>query len=133
MNVAPLQGVSRVRHLRRFVSVSPLLLSACGAVHVLAVDWRNVHEQTTCEALAPPSCVGAFGFTVRRDGTFVVGPAPDGSVVSGSIPASDLARINADVLALDGENQQCDSLPTIPGLSDTVDVALPAFTPTSPD
>jgi hypothetical protein len=109
-----------------------LIAVACGQSPPVANGWLQVKEQTQCEALNPSFCVGTYGFTLRRDGTYVVGPAPDGSVMSGSVPATDRARIDADVSALEGQDQECESAVTVPGVVDTVDLTTPNHSPTGP-
>jgi hypothetical protein len=88
--------------------------------------WVQVKEQTTCEALAPAHCVGAFGFTVQNDGRFTVGPADDGSTLNGALSDPERTQISSDVALVVGADltgsPQCDPATAVAGISDEVDL-----------
>src|SRR5262245_6964543 len=102
-----------------------LALAACGAPGAPDTGFAQVSERTTCEALTARFCVGAFGFTVMSDGRFTVGPADDGSTLVGSLTGSEQAQLSADVAQISANltgSEECDSVPSVPGVSDRVDV-----------
>jgi hypothetical protein len=113
------------RAIHGFVAAAGILpLFACGMT-APSGGWSQVKEQTTCEALAPAFCVGAFGFTVQNDGRFTVGPADDGSMVSGALSASERAQVASDVALVSADlagASQCDGGGAVPGVSDKVDL-----------
>ena len=87
-----------------------------------------VAEHTSCEALRPQYCVGAFGFTVQSDGRFTVGPADNGATVTGSITSSELMHLLADAAPVSAsltDRPLCDAAPTIPGVTDRLDLTEP--------
>jgi hypothetical protein len=102
-------------------------LPGCGA-GVLGSSWVDVREQTACEAMNPQYCVGRYGFTVRNDGSFLVGPAEDGVTMGGGLSAAELAQISSDAGALSSSNlrgaPECDSGRVIPGSGLSVDITL---------
>ncbi len=104
------------------VGLSALALLACG----MASDppaWKQVFEQTTCEAMVPASCSGAYGFTVDSAGNYTAGPSPDGITRKGSLTSAESAALNTAASAyLDsvGESTPCQVQPSVPGVSDVV-------------
>src|SRR5690349_19342080 len=86
------------------------------------VSWTDVREQTSCEALNPAYCTGAYGFALTKDGIYQVGPAPDGIQVNAAITDSERNQLSADVASLSGDltTARCDSAGTVPGVSDAV-------------
>jgi hypothetical protein len=114
-----------LRNTARLAIVPALFLAACGVTHPVGVDWKEVSEKTTCEALNPAACVGAAGFTVRTDGTWVAGPAASGARKDGALTATEKAQITSDVSVLETQRgQQCDATGNVPGTSDFVEVTL---------
>ena len=73
----------------------------------------TVHAR--CEAMA--RCPGFYGFSVAGDGKFKVGPAPDGSIIAGSITADELTTLASAVNAqlVSGNKMTCLDIHTIPG------------------
>jgi hypothetical protein len=86
-------------------------------------SYRQVSEQTTCEAMAPSSCSGTYGFTVDSLGNFTAGPSPSGMVLKGSITANESSALNAAAeayLASTGPSASCQVRQSVPGVSDVV-------------
>lgn len=103
-----------------------LAVAACGSPSAPDAGWEEVAEHTSCEALLPQYCGGAFGFAVHSDGRFTVGPADDGATRSGAVTEPERAQIAADVsqvLAGLTASPQCEPAPAIPGLNDQVDIS----------
>ena len=101
-----------------------LAMSACGSPSTPDATWLQVAEHTTCEALSPQYCLGAFGFTVQSHGRFTVGPADSGATIAGSLTnlertqlSSDAARVSASLAT----SPTCDAAPAVPGVGDRVD------------
>jgi hypothetical protein len=107
------------------VPMLALLLVGCGTSEPPVVDWRDVQETTTCEALNPASCVGAAGFTVSVDGSWTAGPSASGDIRRGNVTSEERARLATDVLQISvGAAQVCDAAGNVPGISDVVDLTL---------
>jgi hypothetical protein len=70
-----------------------LILAMVGARLADAAEGVTIEIRTTCEAMAPTSCQGAYGFKIRPDGSFVSGPSPNGRTFSGRLPPSDSGSI----------------------------------------
>jgi hypothetical protein len=101
-----------------------LALAACGGPSAPDGAWTQVAEHTTCEALAPQYCAGAFGFTVQSDGRFTVGPSDSGATLSGSVSASERAQLSIDAARVSSSlttKAVCESAETIPGVGDRID------------
>jgi hypothetical protein len=117
-----------MRGCRGLAAVAGLFfLFACGMSNSAAPSggWVELKEQTTCEAMAPASCVGAFGFTVQNDGRFTVGPADDGSTLTGTLSEPERARISSDAALVGADlagSPQCEAGSTVAGASDEVDL-----------
>jgi hypothetical protein len=104
-----------------------LALTACGmeTPDGPGASWIQVTERTTCEALNPSFCTGIYGFTVMNDGRYTVGPANDGTQVGGSLTDAERSALSreADMVAAGlGGSQQCDTVGTVAGVSDAVDL-----------
>src|SRR5678815_2861156 len=80
--------------------LAALALAACGTDTTHESAWTQVSEHTGCEALSAQFCVGAFGFSVRADGSFTVGPAGGGQTLAGAITDSERAQLSADAEAV---------------------------------
>lgn len=65
-----------------------------------SVAWESLHVSTGCEAMRPEMCAGAYGFTVRADGHYVVGPNTAGKTLEGELSAQELASLQSDAQAL---------------------------------
>jgi len=104
-----------------------LAVAACGSGNPSGPDvtWVQVTETTACEALAPEFCIGVYGFTVTSDGRYTVGPAGDGTTLSGTLSDAERGRISADAASLAASlssAQVCDSGGTVPGVGDSIDL-----------
>ncbi|HEX7156970.1 MAG TPA: hypothetical protein VF229_07120, partial [Burkholderiaceae bacterium] len=101
------------------------LLAADGGAGGPAPSWLEVRQATACEAMRDEYCLGRYGFTVRRDGTFVAGPSDKGVEVSGRITDQEANALRA---LLDGLSAQAlareDSLQqrSLPGVRDQLDI-----------
>lgn len=103
------------------LGLTAVMLVACDTFRPVGSDWLQVQEQTTCEALQPSACVGAFGFTLTRDGAVFLADHKDPA----SLPASERTQLAGEIAALDlGARVECDASPTIPGVTDHVDVTM---------
>ena len=98
-----------------------LLISATTAVAApakKAARWKSVRVKTTCEAVAPGSCIGEYGFTVDPSGYFVAGPSPAGLRVEGQLSADESNGLQRAVrfAILQGQNAEtCIASHNIPG------------------
>jgi hypothetical protein len=113
-----------MRWVRWLAPLLTLGLAGCGSPTTPDSSWVQVEEHTACEALVPRFCVGLFGFTVQSDGTFTVGPADDGTTLTGSLTDSERAQLSseaAQVSATLTTNPACDPAHTIAGIGDRVD------------
>ncbi len=119
-----------VSNLRALVAATALAaaLAACGVTAPSgSVSWNQLKLATTCEALNPRFCAGAYGFAVQNDGHFTVGPAPDGTTSAGSIAASERAQLDQDLAAVIpslGAATQCDAGTAVAGISETLELQL---------
>ena len=109
------------------VMVSGLLLGGCASSSPSTPDsaWLQVKGQTTCEAIVPNYCLGAFGFSVGSDGRFFVGSPDGGANRTGGVTDAERARIDADVAQVQANlaaGPECEVTHTIPGISDRVDL-----------
>jgi hypothetical protein len=123
------EALATRRHAARLTAVAAiaLALAACGSGNPGGPDatWVQLTEKTACEALSPAFCVGVYGFTVTSDGRYTVGPAGDGTSLSGALTDAERARIFADAASLAsslGGAQVCDSAGTVPGVGDSIDL-----------
>jgi hypothetical protein len=69
--------------------------------------------KSTCVDAAQDQCVGKYGFSVSADGTYQVGPGPQGQLRTGKVTDSELELIKAKVEnstapAANGENHEGD-------------------------
>jgi hypothetical protein len=88
----------------------------------------TVAVTTTCEAMVPASCQGAFGFQIFGSGAWRAGPAPDGRASAGRLTELEALAIQiAGAHALQGWElgaNECPARPTTPpGVMETVIVA----------
>jgi len=113
---------------RALLTASVLVLAGCGARGGPDAEWSQVSEHTTCEALAPSHCVGAYGFTVRSDGHYTVGPAPGGVALEGALTDAQRSQLSTDaagVAAAASGSPQCVPINTLAGVTDRVDLVDP--------
>lgn len=84
--------------------------------------WKSIRETTTCEAVAPGSCIGEYGFTIDAAGRFTAGPSPGGLRVQGSLTAEERKKlqraIDEDAVKGAGLSEMCTASRLIPGTSD---------------
>jgi hypothetical protein len=104
----------------------PLALREAASGAPLPV-WLEISERTTCEAMQDDYCLGRYGFTIKRDGTFLAGPSPYGRIVDGRVKSSELHRLGELVVqvsasATNGE-RICDP-GGVPGIKDQIDVTF---------
>lgn len=70
-----------------------------------APAWALLYQTTCAAGAAADSCVGAYGFKVNADGTFQVGPGPQGQIVKGTLDSEDFAAVTeAAAGAIDGSS-----------------------------
>lgn len=110
---------------RFFPLLFALGLAGCASprADLQTASYRQVFEQTTCEAMVPSSCSGTYGFAVDGLGNFTAGPSPSGIVLKGSITASESSALNAAAgayLASTGPSTSCQVRQSVPGVSDVV-------------
>ena len=95
-------------------------------------SWNELSEQTECGPTDPSECPGFYGFTVLNDGSYLVGPTPDGSVKRGLLTAGEFSMLNRDASLLAGEElgseYTCDSSQYTPGIQDNIGVLFPGDT-----
>lgn len=120
----------------KFALVYRLMLSfGFASASVSAVAQTHLQSDavvtvtTTCEAMVPAYCQGAFGFDVSMTGQWKAGPTPDGKSRSGSITRDELANLKTAVAAaLSASSQKspdCAARPMmVPGVSELVTVTL---------
>ena len=79
------------------ILVAGLCQVACGAGNPgqqsgtpATPKWSSISEQTACEAYNPSYCTGTYGFALDSAGNYVVGPAPNGVTIKGTITTDDL-------------------------------------------
>ncbi len=84
--------------------------------------WKSIREKTTCEAVAPASCIGEYGFAIDASGNFTAGPSPDGLHVQGTLPPAELQKLEKAIEedAAKGANlpEMCIASRLVPGSSD---------------
>ena len=122
-----------MKNLTRLTLLGTALgFAGCNGTASPDVTWTEVSEHTACEALNPRFCVGAYGFTVRSDGSYTVGPGSAGETLAGSLTGDERARLSADAMAATvsiTEQTSCDPAATVAGVADRVDlVAVPLGT-----
>jgi hypothetical protein len=119
-----------MRAVTGVVLMSAPFLVGCGGSEPPAVDWREVQEATTCEALIPASCLGAAGFRVSVDGSWTAGPSATGDIRRGTVTAEERVRLATDVLQISvGAARECDAAGNVPGATDVVDLTLTQLGP----
>lgn len=107
-----------------------LLFNACGGSSSnSSAQWKNVYEQTGCEAANPSFCSGTYGFTVDNTGNYTAGPAPSGAVAKGTITADELNSLSVAANAFLSSTTSAATCflggdgPIIPGSGDGVTVS----------
>ena len=73
--------------------------------------WDHVSKASKCGLLQPSVCRGLYGFTVRLDGTYVIGPTKEGEIVTGVLTPSEFQALIADLnpmaVQLNGNSPTC--------------------------
>jgi hypothetical protein len=113
-----------MRPISLAAAFAALSTAACGSPSAPDANWVEVTEHTTCEALRPQFCLGAFGFTVQNDGHFTVGPGEGGTMVTGTVTEAERARLGVDAALVSATlttSATCEPTQTVPGISDRVD------------
>jgi hypothetical protein len=120
---------------RYFATIGPrrhwlalaILAAASGIGKAHAMGSWTIVVKTTCEAMSPAYCRGAYGFEITFDGAFTAGPSASGRRIEGRLdPASltNLMRVTERVLAdPDARETSCGPIHGIPGVSETVSIA----------
>jgi hypothetical protein len=106
------------------VCVSAFFLAA-HAVTKEAAEAASIALTTTCEAMVPAYCQGAFGFRLSATGAWQAGPSPDGRLSAGRLTRLEQSRLEAAVDQVlnrrPTSTEQCPSRPTsIPGVTETL-------------
>lgn len=97
---------------------------------VVAPAWQSLSEVTTCEAMRPDYCLGAYGFRIRTDGAFEAGYLPGvtaHTATQGRLEQADLDAVKnalADAAARAASWKTTDADKLIPGMSDKVTVVF---------
>jgi hypothetical protein len=89
--------------------------------------WLEVREQTACEAMQDDYCLGRYGFTVKRDGTFIAGPSSYGVKAEGRIKSSELRWLGKLIIQLDPDPSKWRNICIpggLPGIKDQVDITF---------
>jgi hypothetical protein len=85
------------------------------------LTWKSIREKTTCEAVAPGSCIGEYGFKIDASGKFTAGPSPDGLHVQGALTPGELEKLQKAIEddAAKGPNlpEMCTASRMVPGTS----------------
>jgi hypothetical protein len=94
-----------------------------------SATWVEVREQTACEAMQDDYCLGRYGFTIKRDGTFIAGPSGQGGKAEGRIKPQELRRLGELIAQLSANHspgeRTCDPGGP-PGIRDQVDITFPS-------
>lgn len=102
------------------------LMALAISINLEAAKWKSIHEKTTCEAVAPGSCIGEYGFTIDAMGRFTAGPSPSGLHVEGKLSPSELKKlqqaIDNDAKKGAGLSEMCTASRMIPGSSDRLTI-----------
>jgi hypothetical protein len=54
--------------------------------------WKLTYS-SKCKKAPNEECIGAYGFTAKSDGTFQIGPGPDGQILTGDLSDEEVAEI----------------------------------------
>ena len=104
------------------LTLAALLLATTTGVSAAkhALRWKSIHEQTTCEVVAPGSCIGEYGFTINATGHFITGPSPSGIRVEGHLTGDELQRLQRAIAQLEQAKmaETCVASRLIAGTSD---------------
>ncbi len=117
-----------MKHVSVCLTLLIVLLAGCGG-SAASMQWQQVNERTTCEAVDPSHCSGEYGFTVDNQGNFVVGPNPQATTVKGMLTPTEMNQLaslaNAMTADINGDpNPVCQAVAFVPGTSDVVGIAM---------
>jgi hypothetical protein len=112
--------------------ILPVVIGEPLASHKVVADeqppfWLEVREQTACEAMQDDYCLGRYGFTIKRDGTFFVGPSSYGGKAERIIESSELRGLGYLIGQLDPDTSKWKNVCIqggLPGIKDQVDVTF---------
>ena len=107
---------------------SPLTASD-GTSGNVSNDWIRLRQQATCEAMQDEYCLGRYGFTIRRDGTFQAGPSAQGRKAEGRITPAELQELETLMASVSPDAPPGEVSCTtggVPGVKDQVDVTFTA-------
>jgi hypothetical protein len=104
--------------------VSTFFLTS-NAVTKETAEAASIILTTTCEAMVPAYCQGAFGFRLSVTGAWQAGPSPEGRLIAGRLTRLEQSHLDATVDQVLNRRpistQQCPSRPTsIPGVTETL-------------
>jgi hypothetical protein len=69
----------------------------------MSPSWTLQYQATCAANTDPAGCVGAYGFTVAADGSYQVGPGPQGQIAKGHLEAEDFSTLTQTAAgAVDG-------------------------------
>ncbi len=113
------------------LTLSAALLAACGggdgvSLHAVPL-WTQVGDRTTCEALAPASCSGYYGFVIDDLGNYTSGPNPQGQLGKGTLTTAEWNQLQAAANAVANDIAAnpvalCKAQQFLPGVSDVVQI-----------
>src|SRR5215472_3654506 len=88
----------------------------------------SITVTTSCEAVAPAYCQGAFGFYVSTTGEWRAGPDPDGRSTAGRLTQAERSRLRSAIERAihSGESGAHDCPPhpmMVPGVRETLTIA----------
>jgi hypothetical protein len=119
----------RRRVIAMMLLAGPILAVAdINAGDAVATEPREAGPVVTvrvrCEAMLPAYCQGHYGFEVAADGTWRVGPRPDGRVLSGRLQEPEARRLREAAERALGRSSEappaCAAVGPIPGVSERV-------------
>jgi hypothetical protein len=89
--------------------------------------WLELRQNNVCEVVQDEYCLGRFGFAIKPDGSFALGPSGSGRQVEGRIKRAELRRLNtliASTAATIAAGQtQCEPSGPV-GVRDRFDIAF---------
>jgi hypothetical protein len=104
-----------------------ILAAASGIGKAHAMEPWTIVVKTTCEAMSPDYCQGAYGFEIASDGAFAAGPSASGRRLEGRLDPASLASLarGAERVLADPEAREtpCGPIHGVPGVSETVSIS----------
>jgi hypothetical protein len=110
-----------MKRLMLVLFLTPVTLAAASGA-----GWKSVREQTACEAVAPGSCIGEYGFTVDAAGHFIAGPSPAGLRVEGDLRADERRDLQAAIRRVLRSNtaERCAATRNVAGSSERLTLTI---------